>query len=111
MADVVRIVVLVLLAFDVGQTVVVAVQHYIRWQRSPRGNGALPLHVWLIATAHTCLVVAVLPDILDRLQSDLPPRWSTWLAGAGAILTVVALHVLAALQRRRTGSEVATDDH
>lgn len=111
-ADIIRFVDIVLAVVVVGAVLAVIRLHWRAWRAAPAGHGLVPLHVWLISTAHLCFVVGTATRLWQTLGESA--SWQIWLYMAGSAVTLAALWIIAKYQGRRVTEtrqvEVAVTD-
>lgn len=101
-AQIIRQVVVGLLAVTFGAVGSVLRLHYRAWRRAPSTSGLIPLHVAVISAGQLCFLTGAAIGVLAAIDADRdPPPVRTGLYIAGCVLTLAALYIVGKVQRAR----------
>jgi hypothetical protein len=111
--DLLRVAALILGVASVGTAAVVSVAYYGAWRRERqrakrtgmpwRWRGLLPLHVWLVGTSHSTLVLATMAEMMMRLRDEL--TWRPFVYGVAYALSAYAMWTVLGHERARAVSK------
>lgn len=101
MADVIRILVIGLSAFNLGVTFSIFFRYAQSWRRCPKRRGLKIRHVLLVTTAHGLMIAGIGIAYIESLRNGDVLAWRAWVYLAANLGTVWAMVDIGRFMRQR----------